>query len=110
MTCPLPFNARHGVITLEKEAADALTVAVDWTDVITTPVTISSSAWAVFPTGAVTLSGTATTGYSTSALVSAGGGGQVYEITNTVTTSAGQTYAQKIQVYVKQTPTIFVYV
>lgn len=109
MTCPLPFNARRGVITLEKESEDVERLSLDWTDVVSATESISTSTWTVFPVSPMVTTSPLITGTLTSALVSAGDAGQLYEVTNTITTSTSQTYTQKIQIYVRGIPTIFAY-
>lgn len=109
MTCILPFNARQGVINLTKQAADSVFLGVNWSDVVGSA-TIVTSAWDVFPTAEASVSTPgAIAEKRVSTQVLGGNPGQVYEVTNTITTSGGETISQKIQLYVEQVPTIFVY-
>lgn len=109
MTCVLPFNARQSVISLTKPAADSVFLGVNWSDVVG-PATIVTSAWEVFPTAEASVSTPgAIAEKRVSTQVSGGNPGQVYEITNTITASSGETLSQKIQLYIDHVPTIFVY-
>jgi hypothetical protein len=60
--------------------------------------TISSSSWAVSPSGemAVKFGSPSITGLVTSCILTGGVFRKVYEVTNTIETSAGRTHAQTI--------------
>lgn len=93
---------------MRKLAGEALAIECDWSGILSAGVTISASVWTVFPTGATV--GTPTiSGQITAGIVSGGSDGQVYELTDTITASDGQTLAQRWQLYIELPPTIFSY-
>jgi len=109
MTCLLPFSAQPGPVNAYVEANTEVVLSVNWSPVIGTA-TVSTSSWSLRPDdGGATLSGAALATPVASVEFSSTTPGQLYEVTNTVTTSAGETLKQAFQVYVRATPTIFIY-
>jgi hypothetical protein len=82
MTEPLP-------ITAQKTPGETLDYPLDYTEWLE-GATISSSSWAVTPTGP-TISSPQITGNITSCLLAGGTVDQTYTLTNTITSSNGKT-------------------
>lgn len=72
-----------------KPAAASKSVAIDWTDVLSSGVTISTSAWACFPLLGVTLSAAGVATASAFATAAGGTAGHLVILRNTVTLSNG---------------------
>lgn len=111
MPCCLTFNAQPGPINVAKASeAEAVQVEVNWyLRPLPSTATILTSTWAVFPEGNLSTSSPTISGLVTRAIIESGEQGQLYRVTNTITT-ATQTLTQELQVYVTATPTIFQYV
>lgn len=77
-----------------QDPAETLDYSLDWTAFLGTD-TISSSAWAISPTGPV-LSGPQVVGRVTTIIVSGLVFPQIYRLTNTVITAAGRTSDRSI--------------
>lgn len=83
-----------------KAPSSVFDVPLDWDDdsVLAADETISTSAWAVEPTGDMTTTSTSIDAVNkrTACFISAGSDRQTYRVTNTITTSAGRTHARTL--------------
>ncbi len=83
-----------------KAPGSVFDVPLDWDDdsVLAADETISTSAWAVSPTGEMTTSSTSIDAVNkrTACFISAGTIRRTYRVTNTITTSAGRTHARTL--------------
>lgn len=77
------------------DPAETRSFTQDWSDWLDTE-TISTSTWAVTPTA--TTAGATNTTTTATVKLSACSHGQVYQLTNTITTSGGQTAQRSITV------------
>jgi hypothetical protein len=85
------------VKTLQKDPDETIRYMLDWTDYFEDiPDTITGSLWSA-STG-ISVSGSAFEGYETSVLVSGGVEGELYSVTNTITTEGGQTIQRSIDI------------
>jgi hypothetical protein len=111
MSCCLSFNAAPTPINVHKaSSAEAVRVELNWSlRPLSDNDVIETSDWTVFPPGDLTLDDGDISGFITSILIESGEQGQLYRVTNTITTDTGETLTQELQVYVTATPTIFVY-
>lgn len=86
-----------------KDPDSVIDFGFNWaTNYLATGETISTSTWAVTPSG-LTLASTATnTTSQASIFVSGGTAGQIYRLANTITTSLSRTVERTIQIRVAQ--------
>lgn len=83
------MNTGNPVQPYEKTPGEKLDYSRDWTDWLTEADTISTSTWTVLPLGP-TLSGPQITGGKiTSTLIDGGAVGEIYTLTNEITTTNG---------------------
>lgn len=81
-----------------KDPSDERFYGLDWQDELVSD-TIETSSWVVSPTGSMVIFDSSAT--TTTAIVWVAGGiaGTQYRLTNTITTTAGQTRQQSLLVY-----------
>lgn len=84
-----------------KDPQETADYAIDWAELLDDSETISTSSWAVSPTGP-TLSGAGTSGTRAYVFVAGGTAGTEYVLTNTIITSGGRTYEKSLVVPVLQ--------
>ena len=84
-----------------KDPSEIIDYTFDWDDThLEAGETISTSVWAVSPSGP-TLSGDANTTTTATTFISGGTAGNVYMLTNTVTTSMSRTVQRSISIRVQ---------
>lgn len=86
-----------------KDPSSVLDFQHDWDDAyLVAGETIAASSWAVTPAGTLTIDSHTETTTTTTVFLSAGTVGEVYDVTNTVTTNAARTEERTIVVRVEQ--------
>ena len=86
-----------------KDPDAVLNYTFDWDDeYLAAGVTVSTSTWAVSPTGTLTVDSESETSSTTTVVLSGGTAGQVYTVTNTITTSSSETEERSLIVRVDE--------
>lgn len=85
--------ALQSQVDATKSAAGILDYAFDWSSVIASGESITSSTWAV-STSALTVVSDSTSGTTTTAFISGGKDGYYYELKNTIGTDQSRTFVR----------------
>ncbi len=85
-----------------KDPGATLDYAINWNaGYLQSGETLSSSIWTIFPADMTQISATSTAGVA-SITVSGGAAGQIYQLSNRITTSLGRTDERSITIRVEQ--------
>lgn len=84
-----------------KDPDEVLDYQFDWTDRLVTGETISTSVFSKASDDTITLGSTSVSGAVTTVWISAGTIGELCEVTNRVTTSAGRTYDETARLRIR---------
>ena len=86
---------------IRKDPFDVLEREVDWSDIVPTGSTISTSAWMSDSSG-LTVVDAGTTGLTTKAKLSGGAAGVAYKVSNQVTLDSGLKFERSFYVLVRE--------